>query len=174
MWAKQKQAGFTIVELLIVIVVIGILAAITIVAYNGIQQRGRDAQRKSDIAQIAKAMKLYAVDNGHYVEAGSNCGSGGLGSGWYGYSYSSGTYKSISQCLIDGKYLSVDIVDPSGIRNCTGLSCHAYLKYSCPSGTYLFANLESMPQSSTDTDCTCSGTATYDTDYGMNYYIKVN
>jgi prepilin-type N-terminal cleavage/methylation domain-containing protein len=35
--SKQKQRGFTIVELLIVIVVIGILAAITIVAYNGIQ-----------------------------------------------------------------------------------------------------------------------------------------
>ncbi|MFZ2836491.1 MAG: prepilin-type N-terminal cleavage/methylation domain-containing protein [Candidatus Saccharimonadales bacterium] len=37
MWAKYKQqSGFTIVELLIVIVIIGILAAITIVAYNGI------------------------------------------------------------------------------------------------------------------------------------------
>ncbi len=40
MWAKHK--GFTIVELLIVIVIIGILAAITIVAFNGAQQRGRD------------------------------------------------------------------------------------------------------------------------------------
>lgn len=64
MWAKQK--GFTIVELLIVIVVIGILAAITIVAFNGVQQRGRDAQRKSDVAAITKALELYYIDKGEY------------------------------------------------------------------------------------------------------------
>ena len=62
----QKQRGFTIVELLIVIVVIAILAAISIVAYNGIQQRGRDSQRKSDIATIQKALELYHIDNGGY------------------------------------------------------------------------------------------------------------
>ncbi|MDB5178053.1 MAG: fimbrial protein pilin [Candidatus Saccharibacteria bacterium] len=63
-WAKQK--GFTIVELLIVIVVIGILAAITIVAYNGIQQRGRDARRLSDIGAIKKALELYKTDTGTF------------------------------------------------------------------------------------------------------------
>jgi type II secretion system protein G len=61
-----KQKGFTIVELLIVIVVIGILAAITIVAYNGIQQRALNTQRKQDIAAVAKALELYFVDNGRY------------------------------------------------------------------------------------------------------------
>ena len=67
MWAKQKhQSGFTIVELLIVIVVIGILAAITIVAYNGIQQRGRDVKRTSDVGSLKKLVELYKVDNGTY------------------------------------------------------------------------------------------------------------
>jgi len=63
---KKTSSGFTIVELLIVIVVIGILAVITIVAYNGLQQRGRDAQRSSDIASLQKALELYHVDNGGY------------------------------------------------------------------------------------------------------------
>lgn len=63
---KKTSSGFTIVELLIVIVVIGILAAITIVAYNGIQQRGRDAQRSSDISSIQKALELYHIDNSGY------------------------------------------------------------------------------------------------------------
>lgn len=71
MWAKQKQTGFTIVELLIVIVVIGILAAITIVAYNGIQQRAKEAERQSDITAVAKALELYYVDNGRYPSYGS-------------------------------------------------------------------------------------------------------
>lgn len=61
-----KKSGFTIVELLIVIVVIAILAAISIVAYNGIQQRGRDTQRSSDIANIKKALEVYRIHNGGY------------------------------------------------------------------------------------------------------------
>lgn len=63
---RNKQVGFTIVELLIVIVVIGILAAITIVAYNGIQKRASDTRRQSDIGIIAKALELYYIDNGRY------------------------------------------------------------------------------------------------------------
>lgn len=61
-----RQAGFTIVELLIVIVVIGILAAITIVAYNGIQARASDSRLASDVAQIQSAIDLYQADNGAY------------------------------------------------------------------------------------------------------------
>lgn len=67
---KQKYPGFTIVELLIVIVVIGILAAITIVAYNGIQQRARDAQMFSDLANAAKKFEIYNADNGAYPASG--------------------------------------------------------------------------------------------------------
>ncbi len=64
--AKKTKSSFTIVELLIVIVVIGILAAITMVAYTGIQKRARDAQRQKDIQTIAKAMEMYYVQNGRY------------------------------------------------------------------------------------------------------------
>jgi prepilin-type N-terminal cleavage/methylation domain-containing protein len=63
---KTKQTGFTIVELLIVIVVIGILAAITIVAYNGIQNRGRNLRMVAAATQTYKAISQYVIDNGSY------------------------------------------------------------------------------------------------------------
>ena len=53
---QKTKSGFTIVELLIVIVVIGILATVTIAIYNGIQQRARDNIRKADLAAIEKAL----------------------------------------------------------------------------------------------------------------------
>ena len=62
----MKQRGFTIVELLIVIVVIGILAAITIVAYNGLQDRANDTAVKNDLSTIAKKLELYKVINERY------------------------------------------------------------------------------------------------------------
>ena len=61
-WAKQT--GFTIVELLIVIVVIAILAAITVVAYNGIQNRASDSSVQSDLRNIGSKILEYSTING--------------------------------------------------------------------------------------------------------------
>ena len=65
-WAhiQSKKSGFTIVELLIVVVVIAILAAITIVAYNGIQNRAKNSATQSTAAQISKKISLWQIDNG--------------------------------------------------------------------------------------------------------------
>jgi type II secretion system protein G len=67
----RKQTGFTIVELLIVIVVIGILAAITIVAYNGIQSRATDSTRRSDVNSVRKAIEAEYTQTGQYPLAGN-------------------------------------------------------------------------------------------------------
>ncbi len=62
----RKQTGFTIVELLIVIVIIGILAAITIVAYNGIQNRARASAAQSLASQANKKVMAYQASEGSY------------------------------------------------------------------------------------------------------------
>ena len=63
MGIKNKQNGFTIVELLIVIVVIGILAAIVIVAFNGIQDRAVATTVKSDLTNVHKKLLAYKAQS---------------------------------------------------------------------------------------------------------------
>ena len=60
---KTSSRGFTIVELLIVVVVIAILAAITIVAYNGISQKAKDSVVMNGLAQASKKVKNFAAEN---------------------------------------------------------------------------------------------------------------
>ena len=61
---SQHSRGFTIVELLIVVVVIAILAAITIVAYNGIQNRAKQSAAQSQLTQANKKILIYYTTNG--------------------------------------------------------------------------------------------------------------
>lgn len=66
----MRNKGFTIVELLIVIVVIAILAAITIVAFNGVQNRAKNTATQSAVKQVQKLVEAYAAENGSYPSTG--------------------------------------------------------------------------------------------------------
>ncbi len=89
--------GFTVVELLLVIVVIAILAAIVIVAYNGIQEKGKNAKRESDLSSLQKVIETYKIQNSQYpqtttqspanwhsvdVRTDSNCFNGSKSTDW--------------------------------------------------------------------------------------------
>lgn len=63
---RGRSSGFTIVELLIVIVVIGILATLVIVTFSGIQQKGRNSQRQTDINAIQGHVEAFYAQNGYY------------------------------------------------------------------------------------------------------------
>jgi prepilin-type N-terminal cleavage/methylation domain-containing protein len=72
----KKNRGFTIVELLVVIVVIGILATITIVSFTGVNQRAIVASVESDLDSNARLLKLYNSEYGTYPTAyNNNCPS---------------------------------------------------------------------------------------------------
>lgn len=72
----KSRSGFTIVELLIVIVVIAILAAISVVAYTGVQQRANNAKTLSAVNAYVKALNLYKADHGQYPPVTSCMGIG--------------------------------------------------------------------------------------------------
>lgn len=79
-WAKQTKQGFTLVELLIVIVVIAVLASISVVAYNGVQTRAQNTAAGNELIQWRKIFTLYKTGEGNLppMALGGYC----LGSGF--------------------------------------------------------------------------------------------
>jgi len=63
--------GFTLVELLVVVAIIGILSTLLTANFIAVRQRGRDAQRKSNLRQVQSALELYRADQAGYPPTAS-------------------------------------------------------------------------------------------------------
>lgn len=99
---RANQKGFTIVELLIVIVVIGILAAVVIAVFNGIQSNAKVTTLTSDLTNASKQLRLEHANNGKFPAAAelANGGKGLQGSPNTTYRYSvDNTSNPQSFCL---------------------------------------------------------------------------
>ncbi|AKM83449.1 MAG: pilin domain-containing protein, general secretion pathway protein G [Candidatus Woesebacteria bacterium GW2011_GWF1_31_35] len=64
--STNMKKAFTLVELLVVMAIIGVLAALAVGSFRTAQMRGRDAQRKSDLKQISNSLELFYADYGKY------------------------------------------------------------------------------------------------------------
>jgi type IV pilus assembly protein PilE len=121
------QRGFTIVELLIVIVVIAVLATLPVAAYSGMQQRARDTQRVSDMKTIVKGLEMYKTLTGNYPTASTT----NVISGWEASSINPSQFLS---SLKTSSIMSSVPVDP--VNNSTtdthGM-LYRYYKYSAGS-----------------------------------------
>jgi len=121
---QYKQQGFTIVELLIVIVVIGILAAITIVSFNGVQDRAKTTQAQTDVRNLTQAITAARFNTGKTLRNITN-------------SNDSRGSKVAADAALDA------IADASGI-NITGL------KKGDPWGTWYRIDENELEQNATD------------------------
>jgi len=92
-WAK-RQSGFTIVELLIVVVVIAILAAITIISYNGISNRAKTSAVLESVAQAVKKIELSktASTTNSYAANATDAGIGTMSNVGYFYNENQTSY----------------------------------------------------------------------------------
>ena len=113
---NKKKLGFTLVELLVVVSIIGVLTMISVSSFVSAQIKGRDSQRKSDLDGLSKALMMYYNDNGKFpseVDFGNESTGlvdpnnsttiymrkipGELKSGWSEYVYEvSGSLKSFN------------------------------------------------------------------------------
>ena len=173
-WA-QKQTGFTIVELLIVIVVIAILAAVSIVAYNGVQSRARDSARTSGIRDIQKSLELYRATHDRYpphTAIGSNIPSGFSPRYGTSYAYSVDTAGNWLKSLTDSDVVDTVPVDP--INN----NDHYYIYWaSGPNGygactepfyvlfVFAYESVDSVPSDSERLNCS-------DATHGANWSLN--
>jgi prepilin-type N-terminal cleavage/methylation domain-containing protein len=105
---KKNTSGFTLIEVIVVIAVLAVLVAMTLFAYGGAQARSRDAKRKTDIANITKALELYYQDNGSYpIPSGT---SSVINTNWY--SSGDASWTTFSTTLTAAKAIDALPVDP--------------------------------------------------------------
>jgi prepilin-type N-terminal cleavage/methylation domain-containing protein len=74
----KQDKGFTLVELLIVIVILGILATVTVFAVTGITNKGKTSACQADATTIQTAEEAYSANNGNYTNSQASLVSAGL------------------------------------------------------------------------------------------------
>lgn len=139
----MRSKGFTLIELLVVIAIISILASILLANFVGVRQRGRDAQRKSDVRQLQSALEMYRADNGNYPTSLAACGSA--------FTSGSSTYMTKIPCDPLSAVSYTYSATPTGCDNSV-TTCSGYTIVACIEN----AN-DSQKDSSVQAACSSSG-----------------
>lgn len=126
-----RPTGFTIIELLIVIAIIGVLATMVIFSVRAAEERGRDAKRQADMAQLQKALAYYHAETGAYPGPVGNYGEGGATEGCGGWDSSAVDRDASGIAMLDplmeNGYISAMPSDPNNSTTCSGYQYRYYL-----------------------------------------------
>ena len=165
---KKARAGFTVVELAVVIAVIAILAAVTIASYGAVQRDARDTAIKTAAQQVADALKLYATRNNTTPD---QTGADNYG---YGFIMKGSSVTTIEDKLVEAGYLNPGFSEGLVSQNADGSTL--ILKfYGCSNGRYaVYASLnDNSKKSDYRTKALNAGcpVGSFDSDDNMNYAI---
>lgn len=147
----SKNKGFTIVELLVVIVVIGILAAITIVSYSGVSNKARTASNQSNANSVLQAAMGVHAETGSYPATDASAATvlGNL---------NAGVTKVPSGLLIDNTQITSTNYDKLlYLRNAGGTGvCIGYWDYSAeaPAAVFIYGGSATAGVNSAPPTCT--------------------
>lgn len=64
-WLKSNESGFTLIELMVVVVILGILAAIVIPQFSNSTDKAREARAKAELKSMQNAIEIYYMENGN-------------------------------------------------------------------------------------------------------------
>ena len=175
----SPKRGFTLIEVLVVIAIIGILSTVIMIALNEARANARDKTRIADLEQAKAALHLYASVHGSYKVTGA--GYHGNGEGWFAFGDGASYPKSVAQELVTLNILSSVLHDPLVPTNQTVISGHAtYMIYFAiggeKKGICLFAQLENPTaehEATMDNPAIADG-GSYQASYGMNYATCTN
>jgi prepilin-type N-terminal cleavage/methylation domain-containing protein len=161
------KKGFTIVELLVVIAVIGILAALTYIAYSGIQAKARDTIVKNAAKQLGVELQRFAADTGKTpLQTGG--GYAGGGQGWVSDLATNASYPVATETvLINAGYLSAGFTKNLPVNKQYNSSAETLMLYGCGAKYVIYYSLEAPTSDDTTnfnsavTQCGQSTIATY-------------
>jgi prepilin-type N-terminal cleavage/methylation domain-containing protein len=129
---NTKKLGFTLIELIIVVGIIGLLSAIGIGSYSNVSRNARNEKRKADLRELKQAIEYYYSQNGAYPDSGS-AWRGPLGSAWYSASYPDLMLPS----LVTGGYISSFPTDPK-FNKINGGSANAGCRTTANQNSYIY------------------------------------
>lgn len=165
---KNKQSGFTIIELLVVVAIIATIMSIVVALVGDAKAKARDTKRRADLSQIQVALELYRNEHGTFQVTGG--GSAGGGQGWLSYENGGSYPAAVTRILYNEGYLKTPIIEDP-------LQSPGYMIYVCNGGqSYALSATLEFPKTSdiADIQTSCNGTGvngTY-TLYGKNVARK--
>ncbi len=146
----KKQAGFTLMELIVVMAILGLLATIGLNSFRSSQLKSRDGKRKSDLEQVQRALEMYHNDYGRYPDSSN------------GQIVINLTAIAWGDEMRDANTLYMKELpkDPSGNPE----YCYLF-EAGPPAGYKLYAKLENSQDPKRAGPYTCGGNSTYN--YGV-------